>query len=239
MSDNIFEREDNLIGKESRLLLGKKTVAVFGLGGVGSYAVEALVRAGVGKIVICDKDVVDATNINRQLYALSSTIGKLKTDVAEARAKDINPDVIIEKHSVFFGKNTKEEFDFSSYDYVVDCVDTVTAKILLCESAKAVYKPVIACLGTGNKLNPTAFKVSDIYKTSVCPLAKVMRSELKKRGIDSLKAVYSEETPRSPLCDDKRTPASISFVPPVAGFIIAGEVVKDLINYDNKGVKNE
>lgn len=239
MSDNVFEREDNLIGKDSRLLLSKKTVAVFGLGGVGSYVVEALVRAGVGKIVVCDKDVIDRTNINRQLYALSSTVGKLKTDVAENRAKDINPDVIIEKHSVFFGKSTKEEFDFSSYDYVVDCVDAVTAKILLCESAKSAYKPVIACLGTGNKLDPTAFKVSDIYKTSVCPLAKVMRSELKKRNVQSLKVVYSEEPPKKPVCDDKRTPASISFVPPVAGFIIAGEVVKDLINSNSKGVNNE
>ncbi len=229
MSDNIFSREDNLIGIENRRLLSTKTIAVFGLGGVGSYCVEALARAGIGKLVICDGDTVDTTNLNRQLYALNSTVGKQKTEVAYDRLKDINPDIKVEKFPVYFSAETKSLFDFSSYDYVVDCVDSVTAKILLCEIAKSAYKPIIACLGTGNKLNPTAFKVGDIYDTKVCPLAKVMRRELRKRNIESLKAVYSEEVPKIPLCEDKRTPASISFVPPVAGFIIAGEVIKDLI----------
>lgn len=235
MCEARFNREDNLIGKENRITLSKKTVAVFGLGGVGSYCVEALSRAGVGKIVICDKDVVDLTNVNRQLYALESTVGKLKTEVAAERIKDVNPEVEVEVHPVFFSEETANEFDFSAYDYVVDCVDTVTAKILICEKAKSAYKPVIACLGTGNKLDPTRFKVADIYQTKVCPLAKVMRRELKKRGIDGLKTVYSEEEPKVPVCEDKRTPASISFVPPVAGFILAGEVIKDLINYREQG----
>lgn len=237
MSDNIFSREDNLIGIENRRLLSTKTVAVFGLGGVGSYCVEGLARAGVGKLVICDGDSVDYSNLNRQLYALNSTIGKMKTDVAYDRLKDINPNLKVEKFPVYFSTETINLFDFLSYDYVVDCVDMVTAKILLCETAKSAYKPIIACLGTGNKLNPMAFKVGDIYETKVCPLAKVMRRELRKRNIESLKTVYSEEVPRLPLCEDKRTPASISFVPPVAGFILAGEVIKDLI-YD-KGENNE
>lgn len=233
---DIFSREDNLIGKDKRLLLAHKTVALFGLGGVGSFTAEALARAGVGKLVICDGDKVDVTNINRQLYALNSTVGKLKTDVAYDRLKDINPNIEVEKFPVYFSAETLRLFDFQSYDYVVDCVDTVTAKILLCEASKSAYKPVIACLGTGNKLNPTAFKVGDIYQTKVCPLAKVIRRELRKRNIESLKTVYSEEEPISPL-GDKRVPASISFVPPVAGFIIASEVIKDLIQ--SKGEVNE
>ncbi len=230
LSEERFVREDNLIGKDAREKLSEKTVAVFGLGGVGSYAVEALTRAGIGKIVICDKDTVDESNINRQLYALSSTVGMLKTEVAEKRMKDINPSVTVEKHSTFFSQETVDEFDFSNYDYVVDCIDTVTAKLLLVECAKSAYKPVIVCLGTGNKLEPTMFKVADIAKTQVCPLAKIMRRELKKRGIQALKVVYSEEPPKIPVKGDKRTPSSISFVPPVAGMIIAGEVIKDLIN---------
>ena len=233
---NRFNRQDNLIGEDKRLILKDKTVAVFGLGGVGSFVVEALARAGVTNLVICDGDKVDITNINRQLFALTSTVGMLKTDVAESRLKDINPQINIIKKPIFFNEQTKDQFDFNSYDYVVDCIDMVTSKILLTECAKSAYKPVIACLGTGNKLDPTKFLVDDIYKTSVCPLAKVMRSELKKRGIQSLKVVYSKETPKKPLCEDKRTPSSISFVPPVAGMIIAGEVIKDLLGlngFDN------
>lgn len=229
LSENRFSREDNLIGEKKRAFLGEKTVAVFGLGGVGSFCVEALARAGIGKLVICDADTVDITNINRQLYALSSTVGKLKTDVAKLRLLDINPDLVVEDHPVFFSKDTEGEFDFSKYDYVVDCIDTVTAKLLLCENAKSAYKPVIVCLGTGNKLNPDRLKVADIYKTEVCPLAKVMRSELRKRNITDVKAVFSDEAPLTPLSDDKRTPASISFVPPVAGMLLAAEVIKDLL----------
>lgn len=229
MSDQRFSREDRLIGKENRIELSKKTVAVFGLGGVGSFATEALARAGVGKLVICDGDVVDITNVNRQLYALSSTVGKPKTEVACQRIKDINPDAEVIKKQLFFNADTISEFDFSEYDYIVDCIDTVTSKLLLVECAKSAYKPVICCLGAGNKLDPTGFRVADIYKTDVCPLAKVMRRELRKRNVDSLKVVYTKEPPVTPEGEDKRTPASISFVPPVAGFIVAGEVIKDLL----------
>lgn len=229
LSDQRFSREDRLIGKENRIELSKKTVAVFGLGGVGSFATEALARAGVGKLVICDGDVVDITNVNRQLYALSSTVGKPKTEVACQRIKDINPDAEVIKKQLFFNADTILEFDFSEYDYVVDCIDTVTSKLLLVECAKSAYKPVICCLGAGNKLDPTGFRVADIYKTDVCPLAKVMRRELRKRNVDSLKVVYTKEPPVTPKGEDKRTPASISFVPPVAGFIVAGEVIKDLL----------
>ncbi len=234
MSDQRFSREDRLIGQENRLKLKSKTVAVFGLGGVGSYCVEALARGGVGKLVIVDGDNVDITNINRQLYALSSTVGMAKTEVAYSRIKDINPEAEVLKKQIFFNAETKGEFDFSSYDYIVDCIDTVTSKLLLVECAKSAYKPVISCLGAGNKLNPTGFKVADIYKTSICPLAKVMRRELKKRNIDGLKVVYTEEMPITPCGEDKRTPASISFVPPVAGLVIAGEVIKDLIGWNKQ-----
>ncbi len=229
LSDQRFSREDRLIGKDNRVKLASKTVAVFGLGGVGSYCVEALARAGVGNLVICDGDNVDITNINRQLYALSSTVGMPKTEVAYSRIKDINPDAKIERKQIFFNAETLSSFDFSSYDYIVDCIDTVTSKLLLIECAKSAYKPVISCLGAGNKMDPTAFKVADIYDTSICPLAKVMRRELKKRNIEGLKVVYTEEPPITPEGEDKRTPASISFVPPVAGFVIAGVVIKDLI----------
>lgn len=231
MSD-IFTREDNLIGKENREKLSTKCVAVFGLGGVGSYCVEALARGGVGKLVIVDSDKVDITNINRQLYALNSTVGMLKTQVAFDRLKDINPNIEVEVHATFFNQDSLGEFDFSKYDYVVDCIDTVSSKLLLISQAKSAYKPVIVCLGTGNKLDPTRFRVADISKTHTCPLAKVLRSELKKRGIENVKTLFSDEIPSLPLCEDKRTPASISFVPPVAGMIIAGEVIKDLIKND-------
>ena len=229
MYKEALDRQIKLIGEEKTDILQSKTVAVFGLGGVGSFALEALARAGVGKIIVCDGDVVDVTNINRQLYALHSTVGVPKTVLAKARILDINPDAQVEEYNLFFSKETLHQFDFSGVDYIVDCIDTVTSKILLVEAAKSAYKPIIACLGTGNKLDPTAFKVADIYQTRMCPLAKVLRKELKDRGIDSLKVVYSEEQPLTPIAQDKRTPASISFVPPVAGFILAGQVIKDLI----------
>ena len=223
------EREANLIGKENVELLAAQSVAVFGLGGVGSYCVEALVRAGIGRLLICDGDVVAESNLNRQLYALRSTVGQSKVAVAAKRIKDINPDIELIEKPIFYNKETEGEFDLSTFDYIVDCIDNVTSKIMLVERAKCLNKSIIACLGTGNKLDNTRFEVADIYKTSVCPLAKVMRRELKKRGIESLKVVYSKEEPRLPLCEDKRTPASISFVPPVAGMVIAGEVIRDLL----------
>ena len=223
------QREINLLGREKVESLAKKSVAVFGIGGVGSYCAEALCRAGIGKMLICDGDVVDETNINRQLFALHSTVGKLKTDVCAKRLKDINPDIELVIKPRDFSEKTLSEFDLSSFDYVVDCIDTVTAKLLLALTCKSLNKSIIACLGTGNKLDNTSFKVADVFKTKICPLAKVMRRELKKRNVDKLKVVYSEEEPKLPLCDDKRTPASVSFVPPVAGLIIAGEVIKDLL----------
>lgn len=204
-------------------------MAVFGLGGVGSYVAEALARAGIGKLVVCDMDVIELSNVNRQLYAMTSTVGRKKTEVCRERLLDINPTMTVEEKPLFFTAETMEEFSFESYDYVVDCIDTVTAKILLAKRAKALNKPIIACMGTGNKLDTTAFEVADIYKTTVCPLAKVMRRELKKEGVDSLKVVYSREEPKPGFDGDKRTPSSISFVPPVAGFILAGEVIKDLL----------
>lgn len=224
-----FIREESLISKRGIEALKNKTVAVFGLGGVGSYVAEALARAGIGKLVVCDMDVIELSNVNRQLYAMTSTVGRKKTEVCRERLLDINPTMTVEEKPLFFTAETMEEFSFESYDYVVDCIDTVTAKILLAKRAKALNKPIIACMGTGNKLDATAFEVADIYKTTVCPLAKVMRRELKKEGVDSLKVVYSREEPKPGLDGDKRKPSSISFVPPVAGFILAGEVIKDLL----------
>lgn len=224
-----FIREESLISKRGIEALKNKTVAVFGLGGVGSYVAEALARAGIGKLVVCDMDVIELSNVNRQLYAMTSTVGRKKTEVCRERLLDINPTMTVEEKPLFFTAETMGEFSFESYDYVVDCIDTVTAKILLAKRAKALNKPIIACMGTGNKLDATAFEVADIYKTTVCPLAKVMRRELKKEGVDSLKVVYSREEPKPGLDGDKRTPSSISFVPPVAGFILAGEVIKDLL----------
>lgn len=224
-----FIREESLISKRGIEALKNKTVAVFGLGGVGSYVAEALARAGIGKLVVCDMDVIELSNVNRQLYAMTSTVGRKKTEVCRERLLDINPTMTVEEKPLFFTAETMEEFSFESYDYVVDCIDTVTAKILLAKRAKALNKPIIACMGTGNKLDTTAFEVADIYKTTVCPLAKVMRRELKKEGVDSLKVVYSREEPKPGFDGDKRTPSSISFVPPVAGFILAGEVIKDLL----------
>lgn len=227
-----YKRTSMLIGEEGVNALKKKTVAVFGVGGVGGYVAEALARAGVGHIVLVDKDDVSDSNRNRQIIALTSTVGRPKVEVMKERILDINPEAEVEAKQCFFLPDTAEEFDFSSYDYVVDAVDTVTAKVELAVSCKNSATPIISSMGTGNKLDPTAFKVADIYKTSVCPLARVMRREMKKRGIDSLKVVYSEEEPKinsKETENGKPVPASISFVPSVAGLIIAGEVIKDLI----------
>lgn len=228
---NIFEREINLIGESAFNKLQNSTVAVFGLGGVGSFVAEALARAGVGKLVICDNDVIAPHNINRQLYALHSTVGKFKTEVAFERLKDINPNLQVEVKNCFFDSQTASEFNFESYSYIADCIDTVTSKLLLVESACGAGVKVISSMGTGNKLN-CDFKVADIKKTKVCPLARVMRRELAKRNITSLKCVYSEELPI--LASDKsnqerRIPTSISFVPSSAGLLIAGEIIKDII----------
>ncbi len=228
----IFSRTQMLIGKDNIEKLQKSRVAVFGLGGVGGFAVEALVRTGIGAVDIIDNDSVDITNINRQIIATHSTIGQNKTDVFEKRLLDINPEIKITKHNLFFSNETSDQFDFSQYDYIVDAIDTVSAKIELILKANESNTPIISSMGTGNKLNPTELEVTDIYKTSVCPLARVMRYELKKRGVKKLKVVYSKEEPKKAYDDDKlngRIPASASFVPATAGLIIASEVVKDII----------
>lgn len=225
---NQFQRTERLIGADAVTLLNRKHVAIFGVGGVGGFVCEALVRAGVGIVTIVDKDDVDITNLNRQIIALHSTVGRSKVDVMAERLRDINPNAVINPIKAFFLPENSSDFDFGGYDYVVDAVDTVTAKIELAMMAERFNTPIISSMGTGNKLDPTKFKVTDIYKTSVCPLAKVMRKELKARGIEKLKVVYSEEVPIKPE-DGIRSPASISFVPSVAGLIIAGEVIKDMI----------
>ena len=234
MEENQFERTALLLGKASVERLARKRVAVFGVGGVGSFVCEGLVRAGIGAIDIVDKDTVALSNINRQLIALHSTVGKNKVDVLEERLKDINKNLIIKKYKCFFLPETSETFDFREYDYVVDAIDTVTGKIELILKAKEAGVPIISAMGAGNKLEPAGFQVSDIYKTSVCPLARVMRRELKKRGVDKLKVVYSKEEPIKPQFEEGEevVPGSISFVPPVVGLIIAGEVVKDLIRVE-------
>ena len=229
----IFSRTAILIGEETLQKLKNARVAVFGVGGVGGYVAEALARSGVGALDLIDKDTVSESNINRQIIALHSTVGKLKTEVAAERARDINPDICVRTHNVFYLPETADRFDFSAYDYIVDAIDTVSGKIALIQRAKEVNTPVISSMGAGNKLDPTKFEVADISKTSVCPLARVMRRELKKRGIEHLKVVYSKEEPLpSPLIDEesgKSIPGSIAFVPSVVGLIIAGEVIKDLI----------
>ena len=228
-----MERTAYLIGEEGVSRLSGKHVALFGVGGVGGYVAEALGRAGVGSITLVDKDTVSESNINRQIIALSSTVGRLKTEVAAERAKQINPDICVHTKNVFYLPETEKEFDFSTFDYVVDAIDTVSGKLSIIQRCMEAKVPVISSMGTGNKLDPTAFKVADISKTSVCPLARVMRRELKKRGIERVKVVYSEEEPKDSKAIDKESgktiPASIAFVPSVAGLIIAGEVIKDLI----------
>ena len=220
-----FTRTENLIGKDKLKILQNSHIAVFGIGGVGGYVTEALIRAGVGKIDIIDNDTVSESNINRQIIATTKTIGKYKVDIMKERILDINPDATVNAYNTLYLPNTADQFDFSKYDYVVDAVDNVTAKIELVLRANNSNVPIISSMGTGNKLDPTAFEVSDIYKTEVCPLAKVMRTELKKRGVKKLKVVYSKEKPVT----NQRPPASISSVPSVAGLILASEVIKDII----------
>lgn len=237
MVEENFVRTAMLIGEESVKKLNNSSVCVFGVGGVGGYCAEALARSGVGKITVVDNDKIAVSNINRQIIATFSTVGELKVGAVKKRLLDINPKINVTALPDFFGTETADKYDFSSFDYVVDAIDTVSAKLLLAEKCNAVGVKLISAMGAGNKLDPTAFKVADISKTSVCPLAKVMRRELKKRGISHLKVVYSEEQPATPIAElnsekntvRRQTPSSISFVPPVVGMIIASEVIKDLI----------
>lgn len=231
---NQFSRTELLLGAEAMEKLAQSRVAVFGIGGVGGYVVEALVRSGVGAIDLIDSDKVCLTNLNRQIIAVRSTIGKYKVDAMRERILDINPDCEVMAHRCFYLPENKEEFDFTKYSYVVDAVDTVTAKLQLVVQAEQTHTPIISSMGAGNKLDPTGFKVADIYKTSVCPLAKVMRRELKKRGINKLKVVYSQEEPLKVAASEENTerrsvPGSNAFVPSVVGLIIASEVIRDLI----------
>ena len=230
-----FSRTELLLGSEAVAKLNKSRVAVFGIGGVGGYIAEALARAGVGELDLIDADVVSLSNINRQIIALHSTIGKSKVEVAAQRVKDINPNIKVNINKIFYLPENKQQFCFGGYNYIADAVDTVAAKISLAEEAVRAGVPIISAMGAGNKLDATAFRVADIAKTSVCPLAKVMRQELRKRGINHLKVVYSEEKPLSPALSEeetsgkRQTPGSVSFVPPVVGLIMAGEIIKDLV----------
>ena len=247
---NQFSRTELLFGSEAMKVLKQKRVAVFGIGGVGGYAVEALARSGIGTLDLIDDDKVCLTNLNRQIIALRSTVGKYKTDVAEQRIHDICPEIQVYNHKCFYMPETSGQFDFKNYDYVIDAIDTVTGKLEIIMKAKEAGIPVISCMGAGNKLDPTAFRGADIYDTKVCPLARTMRHECKKRGIRKLKVVYSEEQPRKPIEDAETScrtncicppgtvrkctvrrdiPGSVAFVPSVAGLIIAGEVIKDLL----------
>ena len=221
-----FIRTELLLGKEKLDILKNRHVAIFGVGGVGGYVCEALVRSGIGRFTIVDRDTVNESNINRQIIALSSTVGRAKVDVMKERMQDINPEVIVDAHEVFFLPENSGEFDFAAYDYVVDAVDTVTAKIQIITAAKEAGVPVISSMGAGNKLDPTKFRISDIAKTSVCPLAKVMRRELKNRGITDVKCIYSVE---EAIKHEGTEIGSVAFVPSVAGLTIASEVVRDLI----------
>ena len=234
---NEFSRTELLLGDEGMEKLKNARVAVFGVGGVGGYAVEALARSGVGALDLIDDDVVSPSNINRQIIALHSTIGMPKVEVAAARIADINPDCAVRTYRTFYTPDTADQFDFSQYDYVIDAIDTVTGKIALVMQAKESGTPIISSMGAGNKLDPAAFEVADISKTSVCPLARVMRRELKKRGVNHLKVVYSREEALTPQGDieeetvhkKRATPGSVAFVPSVAGLILAGEVIKDIV----------
>ena len=236
---NEFSRTELLLGADGMEKLKRARVAVFGIGGVGGYAVEALARAGIGALDLIDNDVISLTNINRQIIALHSTVGLPKTDVMAARVRDINPECEVRTYQMFYGPDTAEQFDFAQYDYIIDAIDTVTGKLALAVNAQKANTPIISSMGTGNKLDPTAFTVTDIYKTSFCPLARIMRKELRKRGIERLKVVYSEEEALTPegvteeLPQGRRSiPGSVSFVPSAAGLILAGEVIKDIVNRD-------
>ncbi|MCI9015549.1 MAG: tRNA threonylcarbamoyladenosine dehydratase [Clostridia bacterium] len=235
-----FSRTEMLIGSSAIQELKKSKIAIFGLGGVGSYVLEALVRSGIENFVLIDHDVISTSNINRQILATTQTIGKDKIEIAKKRALEINPNCKIETYKTFYMPNIKEEILDTSINYIVDAIDTITAKIELVVKAKQIDVPIISSMGTGNKLDPTKFEIEDIYNTTTCPLAKIMRKELKKRGIEKLKVLYSKEEPikikqinllekEKNIVSKKQVPASISFVPSVAGLIIAGEVIKDII----------
>ena len=232
--DEQFQREIMLIGKENLEKLKKSKVIIYGIGGVGSFVCEALARAGIGNLILVDYDKIETTNLNRQIHALHSTIGEQKTEAMKNRILDINPKAKVETYNNKETKEKEEELINETINYVIDCVDTITTKLKLIETAKRKNIPIISSMGTGNKLDPTKFEITDIYKTTVCPLAKVMRKELKKRNIKNLKVVYSKEEPITQIENqEKRTPASISFVPSVAGLIIASEVVKDILKWRN------
>lgn len=252
---NQFSRTELIFGKDAMDKLARSRVAVFGIGGVGGYAVEALVRSGVGALDLIDDDKVCLTNINRQIYATRKTVGQYKVDVAAERIAEINPDTVVKTYKTFYMPETAEQFDFSEYDYIVDAIDTVTGKVELVLKAKAAGTPIISSMAAGNKVDPTAFEVTDIYKTSVCPLSRVMRYELKKRGVDSLKVVYSKEKPITPVDDmaiscrtncicppgtarkcthRNQVPGSNAFVPSVVGLIIAGEIIKDITQFETE-----
>ena len=232
-----FSRTELLIGEDGLKRLGQAKIIVFGIGGVGSYVVEGLARCGVGALTLVDNDCVSVTNINRQLIALHSTVGRPKTDVAKERVRDIDPDILVHTYETFYGEQTKELFDLKEYDYVVDAIDTVSSKLLLIEEAYRAGTRIISCMGTGNKLDPSRFEITDIHKTSGCPLAKVVRSELRKRGIKKLKVLFSKEPPikqtvhngESKGTTGRPVPGSISYVPSVAGLMIAGEVIQDIL----------
>jgi len=233
--NSCYSRTALLLGDESIARLRAARVALFGVGGVGGFAAEPLVRAGVGSIDLFDNDTVCESNLNRQLIALHSTLGQYKVDVMKARLLDINPETQVGAYRLFYLPECADEVDLSRYDYILDCIDTVKAKIDLAVRAEALNIPIISAMGAGNKLDPTAFEVADVYKTSVCPLARVMRYELKKRGVKKLKVVYSREIPRTPPSSEEKeqsarrsSPGSVSFCPSVAGLILAGEVVRDL-----------
>ena len=255
---NQFSRTELLFGKEAMEKLRRARVAVFGIGGVGGYTVEALVRSGIGAVDLIDDDKICLTNINRQIYATRKTVGQYKVDVAAQRIAEINPDVKVTSYKTFYTPETADLFDFTAYDYIVDAIDTVTGKLALVQNADAAGTPIISSMGAGNKVDPTAFEVADIFQTSVCPLAKVMRHELKRMGIRKLKVVYSKEPPITPIddmaiscrahcicppgtarkCTQRRqVPGSNAFVPSVVGLIIAGEVIKDLTANTQKGVE--
>lgn len=248
---NEFSRTELLLGAEGMKKLSRSRIAVFGIGGVGAFAVEALARSGIGALDLFDDDKVCLTNINRQLIATRKTVGKKKVEVMRDRVLEINPAAVVRTHETFYGADNADEYDLSVYDYIIDAIDTVSSKLVLIEQAKEKNVPIISCMGAGNKLDPTKLEVADISKTSMCPLAKVMRTELRRRGINNLKVVYSKEPPMTPIEDEansckshcicppdtkrkctirRQVPGSIAFVPSVAGLILAGEVIKDLVS---------